>query len=248
MEYKVKHISTAGIAEAIAKAELYRSLNEPEEAESICRDILTIEPQHQLALRLLGSPLQISSPVVGPIITGRLKRFFGSSRIRTSGSTTLGFCTSDAQKRSSMPGSYLDRWWRFSTRLYTFSQRLRKSVQREMMMPSFAGIVACGCSKTQPMNGANWSRNWFHSMPRTARPDSKPEPNSKNPEQSLQGIEISVHHALLEWNNRVFGDRDRLRTHLSATSSDVAITDVVIVPRSLTRSSVSSGCISSAAA
>ena len=57
MEYMVKRISTAGIAEAISKAELYRSLNEPEEAESICRDILTIEPQHQLALRLLGLAL-----------------------------------------------------------------------------------------------------------------------------------------------------------------------------------------------
>lgn len=57
MEYKLKRISTAGIAEAIAKAELYRSLNEPEEAESICRDILAIEPQHQLALRLLGLAL-----------------------------------------------------------------------------------------------------------------------------------------------------------------------------------------------
>src|SRR5260370_10475181 len=57
MEYKLKRISTAGISEAIAKAELYRSLNEPEEAESICRDILTIEPQQQLALRLLGLAL-----------------------------------------------------------------------------------------------------------------------------------------------------------------------------------------------
>jgi hypothetical protein len=57
MEYKLKWISTAGINEAISKAELYRSLNEPEEAESICRDILTIEPQHQLAARLLGLAL-----------------------------------------------------------------------------------------------------------------------------------------------------------------------------------------------
>src|SRR6202166_4091849 len=57
MEYKVKRISTAGIAEAISKAELYRSLNEPEEAESICRDILAIDPQHQLAARLLGLAL-----------------------------------------------------------------------------------------------------------------------------------------------------------------------------------------------
>ena len=57
MEHKIKRISTAGIGEAIAKAELYRSLNEPEEAESICRDILAIEPQHQLAARLLGLAL-----------------------------------------------------------------------------------------------------------------------------------------------------------------------------------------------
>ncbi len=57
MEYQLKRISTAAIAEAVAKAELYRSLNEPEEAESICRDILAIEPSHQLALRLLGLAL-----------------------------------------------------------------------------------------------------------------------------------------------------------------------------------------------
>jgi tetratricopeptide (TPR) repeat protein len=57
MSYELKRISTAGIAEAIAKAQLYRGLNEPEEAESICRDILAIEPKHQLGLRLLGLAL-----------------------------------------------------------------------------------------------------------------------------------------------------------------------------------------------
>ena len=54
MEYALKSIAPESIAEAIAKVELYRYLNEPEEAESICRDILAIEPDHQLALRLLG--------------------------------------------------------------------------------------------------------------------------------------------------------------------------------------------------
>ena len=54
MEFKLKTISRAGIPEAISKVELYRALNEPEEAESICRDILAVEPEHQLALRLLG--------------------------------------------------------------------------------------------------------------------------------------------------------------------------------------------------
>ena len=50
----MKSISRAGIPEAIAKVELYRYLNEPEEAESICRDILAVDPEHQLARRMLG--------------------------------------------------------------------------------------------------------------------------------------------------------------------------------------------------
>ena len=54
MELKLKTISKSGIAEAIAKAELYRYLNEPEEAESICRDILAADPKHMLGLRTLG--------------------------------------------------------------------------------------------------------------------------------------------------------------------------------------------------
>ena len=54
MTLHLKPISKAGIPEAVAKVDLYRSLNEPEEAESICRDILAVERTHQLALRLLG--------------------------------------------------------------------------------------------------------------------------------------------------------------------------------------------------
>jgi len=54
VEFKLKSISPAGVPEAISKAELYRSLNEPEEAESICHDILAVEPEHQIAIRLLG--------------------------------------------------------------------------------------------------------------------------------------------------------------------------------------------------
>ncbi len=57
MDFKLKPISKSGIPEAISKVELYRSLNEPEEAESICRDILAVDPQNQLGLRLLGLAL-----------------------------------------------------------------------------------------------------------------------------------------------------------------------------------------------
>jgi tetratricopeptide (TPR) repeat protein len=54
MEFKLKSISKSGIDKAIAKTETYRYLNEPGEAESICRDILAIDPDNQSALRLLG--------------------------------------------------------------------------------------------------------------------------------------------------------------------------------------------------
>ncbi len=54
MEFQLKTISREGISEAISKAELYRYLNEPEEAESICHDVLAADPGNQLAARLLG--------------------------------------------------------------------------------------------------------------------------------------------------------------------------------------------------
>src|SRR3989454_3595474 len=57
MELQLKPISKDGIPEAISKAELYRYLNEPGEAESICRDILAADPENQTALRLLGLSL-----------------------------------------------------------------------------------------------------------------------------------------------------------------------------------------------
>jgi tetratricopeptide (TPR) repeat protein len=54
MGHKLKMISQSGIAEALEKAKHYRYLNEPEEAESICHDILAVEPENQNALRMLG--------------------------------------------------------------------------------------------------------------------------------------------------------------------------------------------------
>jgi tetratricopeptide (TPR) repeat protein len=54
MERQFKSISKGGIAEALAKAKHYRYLNQAEEAESICRDILAVDPENQMALRLLG--------------------------------------------------------------------------------------------------------------------------------------------------------------------------------------------------
>ena len=53
MEFELKAISPEAVARALAKAERYRLLNEPGEAESICRDALQIEPDNQEALTTL---------------------------------------------------------------------------------------------------------------------------------------------------------------------------------------------------
>lgn len=47
---QLKPISKEGIPRALGKVERYRLLNEPAEAESICRDILEIDPDNQEAL------------------------------------------------------------------------------------------------------------------------------------------------------------------------------------------------------
>ncbi len=48
--FELKPLSPDAVPAALAKAEHYRLLNEPEEAESICIDILEVDPEHQQAL------------------------------------------------------------------------------------------------------------------------------------------------------------------------------------------------------
>jgi hypothetical protein len=48
--FELKPISHDSVAGALAKAERYRLLNEPNQAESICCDILDVEPDNQQAL------------------------------------------------------------------------------------------------------------------------------------------------------------------------------------------------------
>src|ERR687886_2255709 len=44
-----KRISAASIPDALKKAERYRLLGEPDEAESVCLDILQVDPENQEA-------------------------------------------------------------------------------------------------------------------------------------------------------------------------------------------------------
>jgi hypothetical protein len=51
--FELKSLSADAIPAALAKAERYRLLNEPEEAESICLDVLAVDQTNQAALVML---------------------------------------------------------------------------------------------------------------------------------------------------------------------------------------------------
>jgi hypothetical protein len=60
----LKPISVDALPRALAKAERYRLLNEPRDAESICRDVLAVDPANQAAMAVLTLALtdQFSAP------------------------------------------------------------------------------------------------------------------------------------------------------------------------------------------
>jgi hypothetical protein len=44
--FESKRLTREGIAGAVQRVERYRLLDEPWEAESICRDVLEVDPHH----------------------------------------------------------------------------------------------------------------------------------------------------------------------------------------------------------
>lgn len=57
MAWKLKELGARNLGAALALAKHYRDLSQPEEAESICRDILRVNPEEGDALRTLGLAL-----------------------------------------------------------------------------------------------------------------------------------------------------------------------------------------------
>lgn len=57
MTFELKRLADKNLGAAIALAKHYRDLNQPEEAESICRDVLDVAPADVDALRTLGLAL-----------------------------------------------------------------------------------------------------------------------------------------------------------------------------------------------
>jgi hypothetical protein len=69
---ELKRLHKGAIPAALEKAERYRLLNEPGEAESICLDVLTVDPDNQRAIIMLLLAL-----------TDRFEKGYGVSEIQT---------------------------------------------------------------------------------------------------------------------------------------------------------------------
>jgi tetratricopeptide (TPR) repeat protein len=80
MEYVLKRILPSGTETALQKADKYRELNQPTEAESICRDVLAIDPDNQLALRILGLALTDQFGPSGGDLFSETERLFARLR------------------------------------------------------------------------------------------------------------------------------------------------------------------------
>src|SRR3712207_2871802 len=85
--FELKAISREAIPLALEKAERYRLLNEPAEAESICLDVLAVDPENQRALVMLllaltdqfhGGPAECLSQAqeVVPRLRGEYERLY----------------------------------------------------------------------------------------------------------------------------------------------------------------------------
>ena len=69
--FELKPLSVSAIPAALAKAERYRLINEPEQSQSICEDILIADPSNQEAIVMLILALSDQFPRHRPQATAR---------------------------------------------------------------------------------------------------------------------------------------------------------------------------------
>src|SRR5678815_2102788 len=80
-EHTLKKLAPNELDSAVEKATLYRALNQPEEAESICEDVIAVDGKHQNALRVLGLAITDRFDELGLTFSGGLfeeaMKYFG---------------------------------------------------------------------------------------------------------------------------------------------------------------------------
>ena len=125
---ELKPISIDAVGAALAKAERYRLLNEPREAESICRDVLEADPDNQEATATLVLALTDQfGKGFGNDVTGaqRLLQDFRSEYDRAYYGGIILERWGKAQLARGAPGSIAADWIRGALRSYESAEAIR---------------------------------------------------------------------------------------------------------------------------
>lgn len=80
MRWELKPLAARNLSAAVTLAKHYRDLNQPEEAESICRDILSVAVDNDDALRTLGLALTDRFPAAYMTLFDEACGIFGKLR------------------------------------------------------------------------------------------------------------------------------------------------------------------------
>jgi hypothetical protein len=130
-EFELKSLSKEGIPAAVTKAEKYRLLNDPVMAESICLDIMEVEPEHEEAAVILLLSLTDQFGIGGsshaPKKARELVEGFKDEFKRIYYTGLINERRGTASLKSDIPGSNHDayEWYRDAMDLYEKAQTLQ---------------------------------------------------------------------------------------------------------------------------
>ncbi len=118
--FELKPISKEAIPRSLEKVERYRLLNEPEQAESICRDILRAEPENQAAAAalLLSLTDQFGKARVDPNPAREALALLKDEYERAYYDGIICERWARAQLQHAMPGHVVLDWLREAMKLY----------------------------------------------------------------------------------------------------------------------------------
>jgi hypothetical protein len=123
MEFQVKSISPTAIPEALEKAHRYRLLNEPSQAESICLDVLRIDPANQTALvTLLLAITDQFEAAVSPVRAREVLRSIEGDYERAYYAGIISERSARARMKQGLPGANVKAYHEFEDAMRSYEQ------------------------------------------------------------------------------------------------------------------------------
>ena len=159
MEFELKKLSTAAIPAALERAERYRLLNEPAQAESICQDILAVEPENKQAIVLLILALsdQFTENIVDNLDQAwSLLPRLNDEYLRSYYQGILFERQARVYMRRAAPGSHFSAYdlFREAMRLYEKAERIRPPGNDEALLRwnTCARAIISGRLEARPLD------------------------------------------------------------------------------------------------